>query len=353
MAYKLEMGTKCSFGERPPRPIGHPSEGGESFPSCGGVPAGRGGPTPGIYGFLISHFSFIFMEIWTIKRLLEWTTDYLKKSARQSPRLEAEILLAAALSCQRIELYTSFDMEPTEEQRTVFRDYVKRRAAGEPVAYLVGHKEFYSLSFQVDCSTLIPRPETEQLVVESLDWIKSRQTAQATFEPQICDVGTGSGAIAIAIAYSLKKAGKPGKVTAVDLSEKALEIAKKNGEKHQVSDRIEWILSDLLEKVDGPFDLIVSNPPYVSESEYEKLDSEVKDYEPKAALLAGPEGTEVFQKFLPQALAKLNEDGRILCELSPMIADAVVSLFDGSAWKNIRLLKDLAGHDRVVAAQRK
>ena len=298
------------------------------------------------------------MDSWTIKRLLEWTTDYLKKNARQSARLEAEILLAAALSCQRIDLYTNFDTEPPEDKRAIFRDYVKRRAAGEPVAYLVGHKEFYSLKFQVDRNTLIPRPETEQLVVESLDWLKSRQATDPAFEPgicgpRICDLGTGCGAIAIAIAHSLKKASKPGKITAVDLSEKALEIAKKNGERHSVSDRIHWIVSDLLMSAEGPFDLIVSNPPYVSEAEFEQLDAEVKDYEPKTALLAGQSGTEIFQKLLPQACAKLNVGGQIFCELSPMIAEAVASLFNGSHWKNVRLLKDLAGHDRIVSAERR
>ena len=291
------------------------------------------------------------MDSWTIKRLLEWTTDYLKKNARQSPRLEAEILLAAALSCQRIELYTNFESEPPEDKRAIFRDYVKRRAAGEPVAYLVGHKEFYSLSFQVDGNTLIPRPETEQLVVESFDWIKARQATDPNFEPTICDVGTGCGAIAIAIAHSLKKANRPGKITAVDLSEKALEIAKKNGEKHNVSDRIQWVVSDLLDNAAGPFDLIVSNPPYVSEAEYERLEADVKNYEPKTALLAGPKGTEILERLLPQALFKLNEGGQLLCELSPMIAEDVVSLFEGSRWKDVRLLKDLAGLHRIVTGE--
>ncbi len=291
------------------------------------------------------------MDSWTVKRLLEWTTDYLKKNGRQSARLEAEILLAAALSCQRIELYTNFETEPPEDKRALFRDYVKRRAAGEPVAYLVGHKEFYSLSFHVDRNTLIPRPETEQLVVESLDWIKARQTAQPGFTPKICDVGTGSGAVAVAIAHALKKAKRSGSITAVDLSEPALELAKKNGEKHHVQDRIDWGLSDLMEKAAGPFDLVVSNPPYVSESEFERLDPEVKDYEPKSALLAGPDGTEIIQRLLPQAHAKLSDGGRILIELSPMIAEAVVPLLDAASWKNVKLLKDLAGLNRIVSAE--
>lgn len=285
-------------------------------------------------------------ETWTVKRLLEWTTDYLAKNGRSSPRLEAEILLAKSLACQRIELYTNFETEPTEPQRTAFREYVKRRAAGEPVAYLVGHKEFYSLAFQVDRSTLIPRPETEQLVVEAFDELKTRQAP----DPLICDVGTGSGAIAIALVVNMKKQKIPGRMIAVDLSGPALKIARKNGETHKVSDRIEWVESDLLEKITEPIDILVSNPPYVSASEYENLDAEVKNYEPQSALLAGEKGTEIIARLISQAADHLAPRGRILIELSPMIAGQTVPLFDTGIWNEIRLLKDFAGLNRIASA---
>lgn len=287
-------------------------------------------------------------EIWTVQRLLEWTTDFLKKHARQSARLEAEILLSSALSCRRIELYTGFDSEPTESQRTLFREYVKRRAGGEPVAYLVGHKEFFSLSFEVNRSTLIPRPETEQLVLESLDWVKIRENSKNTEKKliSICDVGTGSGAIAVAIAKNTQNT----QITATDISSEALRIAKKNAEKHEVSDRVEFIESDLLENVQGLFELIVSNPPYVSREEYEQLDGDVKDFEPRGALLAGETGREIIEKLLPQALCKLLPGGKILIELSPMIADSTAELFSPESWSEVRILKDFAGLKRILSA---
>lgn len=282
-------------------------------------------------------------ETWTVKRLLEWTTDYLKQHARQSPRLEAEILLADALGYQRIELYTNFDSEPSEEQRAKFRDFVKRRAAGEPVAYLVGHKEFFSLRFEVDKHTLIPRPETEQLVLEGLDWIKKHASDSNV---RVCDLGTGSGAIAVALAKNASKA----QVAAVDISPEALLVAEKNAKKHGVNERIEFVRSDLLKDVSGPFEVILSNPPYVSRSEYEQLDAEVRNYEPQSALLAGENGTEIIERLLPEAHERLMSGGMLALELSPMIAKSVAALFSPTLWSEPRTLKDLAGHERIVTA---
>ena len=283
-------------------------------------------------------------ESWTIKRLLEWTTEHLKKSGRSSPRLDAEILLSAALSCQRIELYTNFESEPTEEQKTVFRDYVKRRAAGEPVAYLVGFKEFYSLKFAVNRSTLIPRPETELLVVEALDWMKAENKPVA-----VCDVGTGSGAIAVVVAKHEPNC----RITAVDISEDAIAVAKENAEKHAVSDRVEFRVSDLLQNIAGPLDLVLSNPPYVSDSEYEQLDPELKNYEPRTALVAGINGTEIVERLIPQAYEKLQPCGAIFIEISPMIADKVAALFSDDQWSDVKIIKDLAELKRIVCAQKR
>jgi release factor glutamine methyltransferase len=148
-----------------------------------------------------------------VKRLLEWTTEHFKKHDSESPRLDAEILLAQVLGCKRIDLYVSFAKDPGEDERTRFREMVKRRAAGEPVAYLVGYKEFYSLSFEVTCDTLIPRPETEHLVVESLDLLAKMGQRD---DLSVCDIGTGNGAIAVAIAKNAPKC----RVTAVDLSQR-------------------------------------------------------------------------------------------------------------------------------------
>ncbi len=290
-------------------------------------------------------------ETWTVKRLLEWTTDFLKKQGRESARLDAEILLAAALGCQRIELYTNFETEPPEEKKTLFRDYVKRRAAGEPVAYLVGQKEFYSLAFKVDRSVLIPRPETELLVVEALDWIKKQagRPESKNGSLRICDMGTGSGAIAVAVA----KHAANGRITAVDQSRTALALAAENTKKHQLESRIAFLESDLFGQVDEEFDLILSNPPYISRPEYEQLSPEVRDYEPRAALLAGEKGTETIERLLPQAAKRLRPGGAIMIEVSPMIADAVAGLFDGKTWTDVRIVKDLAGLKRIVGGSRR
>jgi release factor glutamine methyltransferase len=284
------------------------------------------------------------METWTVKRLLEWTTDFFKQKGIESARLEAEILLAAALKIKRIEIYTNFETEPTEDKRAVFRDFVKRRGAGEPVAYLVGFKEFYSLSFKVDKNVLIPRPETEQLVLEAIDALKSLPDGRTV---EVCDVGTGSGAIAIALAKHRPKSLGTVTIYAVDLSHDALAVAEENAKTHGVD--VRFVESDLLAAVPGPLDIIVSNPPYISVTEYDSLPNDVKNFEPKLALLAGPTGTEVIERLLVEANAKLNPGGRLLLEISPMIAERVLTLF-GNGWSDVSLLNDFAGRQRIVSA---
>ena len=172
---------------------------------------------------------------WTIGRLLNWTADFLRERGADSPRLDAEVLLAHARGCQRIELYTAFEEPASDELRTSFRELVKQRAAGKPVAYLVGKREFFSLSFDVTPDVLIPRPETETLVVKALDLLKQRAN-EAAIPPRVIDVGTGSGAIAVAIA----KRNKAAQVVAVDVSPAALAVARRNADKHGVAERIEF-----------------------------------------------------------------------------------------------------------------
>ena len=178
-------------------------------------------------------------ETWTIGRLLTWTADYLKQHGAASPRLDAEVLLAVAAGCQRIDLYTRFDEPAPEALRTSFRELVRRRAEGTPVAYLVGRREFYSLSFRVTPDVLIPRPETEFLVVALLDRLRPRAAAGAV---SVADVGTGSGIIAICAAKYVPQA----QVTAIDISRQALAVAQANAEDLKVAERIEWIEGDLL-----------------------------------------------------------------------------------------------------------
>jgi release factor glutamine methyltransferase len=280
--------------------------------------------------------------------LLQWTTDYLKKHGSDSPRLDAEVLLANALKRQRIELYTSFDEEPSEEARAAFREVVKRRAEGTPVAYLVGHREFYSLSFRVTPDVLIPRPETELLVITTLDLAKEEKATDLA----IADIGTGSGIIAVCLAKHLPMC----RVTAIDVSSKALVVAKGNAEKHQVAERIEFAESDLFANVptDQQFQFIVSNPPYITSAEMDELAIDVRKFEPRLALEAGPRGTEVIERLIEQSAARLVSGGRLLIEISPTIHDAVVSLFsDDARWEVHPTIRDLARLPRVVHATRK
>ena len=283
-------------------------------------------------------------ESWTVGRLLKWTTDFLKARGADSPRLDAEVLLAEALNCRRIELYTAFTEIVEEGPRDVFRDLVRRRAEGTPVAYLVGRREFYSLSFRVTPDVLIPRPETEFLVVTLLD-----RAGGGSCPIQICDVGTGSGIIAIAAAVHLPQA----RFTAVDICPKAIEVAKANAREHGVDDRIEFIQSDLFAAVpaDRRFDFIVSNPPYIMEAEMEGLARDVRRHEPRGALEAGPRGTEIIERLLPGAVERLLPGGHLLIEISPTVHDAVVELI--AATTGLRpgeTVKDLARLPRVVQA---
>jgi release factor glutamine methyltransferase len=284
-------------------------------------------------------------ETWTVGRLLDWTKDYFTKRGADSPRLDAEVLLAEALGCRRIDLYTRFDEVPNDERRARFREMVCRRAEHVPVAYLVGSREFYSLPFRVTSDVLIPRPETELLVVAALDRVMEMDRGG---EPvSICDVGTGSGAIAVTLAKHLPDA----RVTAVDVSAAALAVARENAGTHGVADRVEFVESDLLESLpaEARFDLIASNPPYVSESEWAELAPEVRDHEPRGALVAGPRGTEVIERLLPQAAAHLEPGGHLLVELSPMIHEAVLALFEAdAALGDPEIIKDLARLPRVV-----
>lgn len=285
---------------------------------------------------------------WTVGRLLAWTADYLKRGGAESPRLDAEVLLAHALGCKRIELYTAFDREPADEARAAFRDLVRRRAEGTPVAYLVGHREFYSLDFRVTPDVLIPRPETEFLVIALIDLARQRAGEEVT----ICDVGTGSGIIAVTAAKHLPKS----RVTATDVSPAALAVARSNAERHGLLERIELVQSDLLSAFppERRFDFVASNPPYVSEAELGRLAAEVRDHEPRLALVAGRRGTEMIEALLPQAAERLNPGGHLLLEISPIVQQAVEALLaaDGR-FEPGPTLKDLARLPRVVQARRK
>jgi len=289
---------------------------------------------------------------WTIGRLLQWTTGYLTERGADAPRLDAELLLAEARGCQRIDLYTAFGDEPAEPVRVAFRELVRRRAEGTPVAYLLGRREFFSLDFRVTTDVLIPRPETELLVTGLIDLAKATASDGGSGSLRIADVGTGSGIIAVCAARFLPQA----RVTAIDISPAALEVALSNALKHEVAERIEWLEGDLLEPVEAApaFDFILSNPPYVSEQELATLAPEVRDHEPRGALVAGSAGTEVIQRLLPQAAERLLPGGHLLVEISPMLAEEARGLVAAEErFELVELVRDAAGHQRVMHARRK
>lgn len=284
-------------------------------------------------------------ETWTVGRLLTWTTDWLASRGSESPRLDAEVLLAHVRGCPRIALYTAFDTPVADAERSRFRELVKRRGEGEPVAYLVGSKEFFSLAFAVSKGVLVPRPETEGLVVRTLDLCK------ALTAPRIIDVGTGSGAIAVTLAKHLPHAV----VVATDISPEALAVARDNAARHGVAERIRFVECDLMAAAEaaGPWNVIVSNPPYVREDEFESLPRDVRLHEPRTALVSGPTGVEVVARLAAAAAESLAPGGWLLVEIGPAVAAAAEAVLDAQAGL-VRepTLPDIAELPRIVQARR-
>jgi len=284
-------------------------------------------------------------DTWTIGRLLSWTTDFLRKRGSESPRLDAEVMLASVLAWERVQLYTHYEDVVGEPERTRFRELVRRRADGAPVAYLVGRKEFYSLRFDVSPAVLIPRPESEFVIVELVEALKDQE------EPRVVDVGTGSGCLAVAGAHQLSKA----RVTAIDISPEALEVARKNAERHKLADRIEFLQGDLLAPLADapPFDAIISNPPYIPTADLATLEPGVRDHEPALALDGGPDGLDVVRRLIRQAAPLLKPGGHLILEIGTAQEGPVRDLLsDARTWDLRPTTRDLQSHPRVVHATR-
>jgi release factor glutamine methyltransferase len=262
-----------------------------------------------------------------------------KLAPSSTARRDAELLLLRVLGRDRAWLLAHPEAELTPEQARQYDSWIARRAHHEPVQYILGVQEFFGLAMRVTPAVLIPRPETEHLVEALL----SRVQRDAPL--RICDVGTGSGAIAVALAHELPRA----KVTGLDVSSAALEVARQNAASHDVADRMRFLESDLLSAVRGErFDAIVSNPPYVAESEI--LEPQVGDYEPRPALYAGPTGLEVYRRVIPEAHEALIPGGWLLLEIGHGQQRAMTSLL--AKWDILEFDKDLAGIPRVAIARR-
>ncbi|MBN1556194.1 MAG: peptide chain release factor N(5)-glutamine methyltransferase [Phycisphaerae bacterium] len=286
-------------------------------------------------------------EPWTVLRLLDWTKGYFQRAAVESPRLCAEILLAHSLGCKRMELYTRHDYSPKEEQLADFRQNVKKAADGQPVAYLVGQKEFYSLTFRVSPAVLIPRPETELLVDQAVAHLRNLSG------PTTCwDICTGSGCVAAAVAKHAPNA----KVLATDISPRAVEIAGENIESLGLAGRVTCAVADLLHLPEGWaggefFDAITANPPYVAD------DDEVGkgvEYEPAGALRAGPEGLNVIKPLIAAAPDRLKPGGIFCLEFGQSQADAVRDLIvEIGAFEEPTILKDQQAIERAAVTRKR
>ncbi len=284
---------------------------------------------------------------WTIKRLLDWTTEFFHSKQLDSSRLSAEILLAEAMGCPRIQLYTQFDIVPDETALASYRSWVKRHAKGEPVAYLVGHKEFFSLKFSVDSNVLIPRPETEHVILTAIESAKRFSHSPI----RISDVGTGSGCIAITLAKHIDNS----QVIGLDISPEAINVAHSNVDLHKTQN-VSLVVSDLFENLPGEFkpDIIVSNPPYIGRNEVDTVDASVKDYEPDIALFAGDDGLEVVRRLVSDSANLLSSGGILIFETSPIVFDDCLKIVDSeSAFSEPEVIKDYSNQRRVIQAVKK
>ena len=267
--------------------------------------------------------------------------DRLTAAHVPSPRMNAELLLMFTLSCDRAYLYGHPERELTSGEQARYEQALAQRAQGVPAQYITGHQEFWDMDFVVTPAVLIPRPETEHVIETVLP------RARVLPNPRIADVGTGSGCIALVLAKELPHA----EIRATDIFPPALEIARANAARHQLESRIRFHETDLLWGFDpNAFDFVVSNPPYVGESEEDQVQLEVRKFEPRNAIFAGPTGLEVIDRLIPQAHAALKPGGWLVMEISGTIANGVKRLLGG--WANLQITNDLQGIPRVASAQK-
>jgi len=286
----------------------------------------------------------VYSPAMTVHVLIVDTTKKLEKIGIPSARLDAEVLLAFCLGCDRIEFLKYPDRTIDGKQLEVFLQLVERRLRREPVAYITGRKAFWSFVLEVNPDVLIPRPDTEIIVEEALAVCRKESLQQ----PSILDIGTGSGAIALALAYEIPDA----RITATDISEAALGVAQTNARKLGLENSITFRQGDLFEPVEGLFDVIVSNPPYIDAEEYEALAPGLKNYEPKQALWAGQTGVEFYEKLVYQAPGRLKEKGWLLLEIGAKQAQAVrVMMVD--LFEHVDVRADYAGLSRVMKGRRR
>ncbi len=301
---------------------------------------------------------------WTIVELLRWTADYLRDKGVLEPRASAEVLLAHVLNLSRLDLYLRYDQPLSPEELARFKSLVVRRRQGEPVAYLTGHREFWSLDFQVRSGVLIPRPETEILVASALEAARTMIGLELgcqeprEFERQRktvlwgLEIGVGSGAVVVALARELPQMAW----LALDVSETSLTVARDNARRHGAADRLRFVRSDLLSGLNpGPrFALLVANLPYVPRSQWEQLPREIRDFEPQEALLGGDDGLELIRTLTQEAHRYLRPGGCLALEVGEGQAGEVLELLrETGAYQGLETLADYQGIQRVLRGRRR
>jgi len=278
-----------------------------------------------------------------LKQALSSAIERLEAADMGSPRMNAEVLLMFVLGVNRAYLYAHPERELTAEEEARYDEVLAQRATGMPSQYITGHQEFWGLDFVVTPAVLIPRPETEHLVETVLE------LARGIARLKLVDVGTGSGCVALALAHELKSAA----VYAVDVSADALEIARANAARLQLDGRVRFMQSNVLEALADvcDFDFVVSNPPYVGFGEADKVQKSVRDFEPRVAVFAGEQGLDVIGLLIEQAHRALKPGGWLAMEIGYSMRDAVVNLLSPTMWEDVRVVPDLQGIPRVVAAR--
>ena len=293
---------------------------------------------------LLTFYSFVVMtsgqtEIWTIIRLVEWGTSYFRKKKIDSPRLTIELMLCHVLNLKRFDLYMQFDQPLMEDELLQLRSMIKRRIAREPLQYIIGETEFHGRTFSVQPGVLIPRPETELLVDEALRRTKSLRCL---------DVGTGSGCIAVTIALERPET----EVVAIDLSEEAITIARQNAEQLNAKfidfQQVDFFDDEAVKNL-GSFDLIISNPPYVSTNEMSELQVEIRNHEPQMALTDGNDGLSFYRRFVELAPLLLRREGEIFLELGHGMAETVRKMFEKEGF-HVEIYRDFDQIERIFRA---
>ena len=278
-------------------------------------------------------------DAWTVRRVLTWTTSHFEKKGLDAPRLTAEILLAHVLGVTRVRLYVDIDRPLQKEELASYRRLIEQRTAGEPTQYLVGKKEFYGRTFQVDARVLVPRPETELLVESLLQHLPKEGPCR------VLDVCTGSGCIAVTVAAEREGAS----VWATELSPGAAEVARGNAEAHGVGGRVTVLEGDLLAPVPAGarFDLVVSNPPYIATAEIDTLSAEVRR-EPRMALDGGADGLDLVRRLAVEARRALRAGGLLALEMGETQGPAVKAILENAGYTEVRVVKDLERRDRFA-----